>query len=93
VAAAIVAAVPDSSLAGLPDLIQLRPHTGVTAVQIRARERSAESAVAVPLDHPSRTADLTQLAAWKWHCSADAATERVERLAAELTGTADKEQA
>jgi hypothetical protein len=93
VAAAIVAAVPDSSLAGLPDLIQLRPDTGVTAVQIRARERSAESAVAVPLDHPSRTADLTQLAAWKWHCSADAATERVERLAAELTGTADKEQA
>ena len=62
-------------------------------MQIRARERSAESAVAVPLDHPSRTADLAQLAAWKWRCSADAAAERVERLAAELTGAADKEQA
>lgn len=93
VAAAIVAAVPDSSLADLPALIRLRPDTGVTAVQIRARQRSAESTIGYALDHPSRTADLAQLAAWKWHCSADAAIERVERLAVELSGAVEKEQA
>ena len=86
VAAAIVAADPESSRADLPALIQLRPDTGVTAVRIRARDRSAESAVGGPLDHPSRTADVTQLAAWKWHCSpSDAAEAGRATLRAELT--------
>jgi hypothetical protein len=92
VAAAIVAALPEGSTADLPALIQLRPDTGVTTVQIRARGRSAESAVGCPLDHPSRTADIAQLALWKWRCSPAAAAERVERLAAELGGAFEKEQ-
>jgi hypothetical protein len=91
VVAAIVAAVPDSSPGELSTMIHLRPDTGVTAVQIRARERSAESAVGCPLDHPARRADLNQVAAWKWRCPPGDAAGRVERLAAELTGAADKE--
>ena len=93
VVAAIVAATPERSRADLLALVQLRPDAGVTAVRIQARDRSAESTVGAPLDHPSRTADVAHVAAWKWQCSPSDATKRVERLSAELTGSREMEHA
>ncbi|GAA3618077.1 MmgE/PrpD family protein [Microlunatus ginsengisoli] len=86
VAAAIVSADGHRSPADLPALIELQPDAGVTAVRIDAAERSAESTVDVPLDHPRRPAAVAQLAVLKWHQAPAEAAERIARLTAQLAG-------
>ena len=82
VAAAIATADPSRSAT---ELIELRPDTGTTTVRVESERSTAEISLGEPLDHPTRPADVTQLAGLKWDCLPLDASARLERLTDALT--------
>jgi hypothetical protein len=83
---AVAAAIATADPSRVPtELIELRPDTGRTSVRVESDQIPAEISLTEPLDHPSRRADVTQLASLKWACLPIDAGARLERLADALT--------